>query len=80
MQRILLTTKKGMQYVIGYASAGIYHWDNFMQEKACLTGMFGLTYNSSVISVGFYFNSEVLPDGQMYNPYEKPKLNETNVN
>lgn len=83
MQRLLMTTKQGFQYVIGRADAAIYHWDTFESNKSCLTGMFGVTYNTGVISVGFYFNPQVLPDGKLYLPYEPhvpPNVNTTSGN
>lgn len=76
VHRILMGTKNRLQFTAGNAATTVHHWDTYESNNACLTGVFGLTLNSSIISLGFYFNEEVKPDGQRYLPsginIEKP--------
>ena len=76
IQRILANTKKQLQFTAGDAQLTIHNWGIFRSGEACMNGIYGLTLNSSLIQLGFYFNPEVLPDGKNYLPsginIEKP--------
>lgn len=41
-------------------------WGSFSGNGACLTGLHGAAFNGEIISIGFYYNDEVLPDGRQY--------------
>lgn len=68
-----MNTMKGSQFIVGNADATISHWDTFVSKEACLTGAHGLTFNSSIISLGLVFDPEVKPDGRVYPLKEEPK-------
>lgn len=69
VQRLLMNTLKGAQFIAGSANSAVFHWDTFVNKEACLTGVHGLALNSSIISLGLYFNPEVKPDGKVYAPW-----------
>ena len=67
LQRLSLSTKQGASILAGFDFNDMRAWGSFgLENGPCMTGLHGASYGGNIIAIGFYFNSEVLPDGRLY--------------
>lgn len=60
---ILMNSRQGKTYLAGSYQSNTNHWDSFNTKGSCLTGVYGLTANGTLLSLGMYFNSQIQPTG-----------------